>query len=308
MPRLLPGRTLFKHPSTRARLERILVVIEELRDYWPLTLRQVHYSIVSRYLTPNNRDTYRQLSEDLTSARLLGHVPWEAIEDRVRTLHQPWRSRTVDDHVREVTSILVNDYRRDLLQGQPVAVEVWVEKDALASPIKSAADPYGVPVCVAKGNVSTSFTHELAARALSRAERLGQRTHIAYFADFDPSGQNMLPNLLKRLGVEHDVGSHVLDGHIYSLTKQQIEDFDLPHDGTALKSTDPLAAKHRASHGNLSVELDALPPRDLMQLVRSAVEQNLDMTTFREQEALVESDLERLRRVSAVVERALDTI
>jgi len=50
----------------------------------------------------------------------------------------------------------LDDYRRDLLQSQDVAPELWVEKDALSDICHRAAKPFCVPVIVARGFSSIS--------------------------------------------------------------------------------------------------------------------------------------------------------
>ena len=65
-------------------LEVVIHVIEELRPYWPLTLRQIYYQLVARELIGNCRNEYQRLSRLLTKARLDGLVQWAAIEDRSR--------------------------------------------------------------------------------------------------------------------------------------------------------------------------------------------------------------------------------
>jgi len=55
-------------------------IIEELNDYWPLTLRQIYYQLVAALIIENNISQYQRLSRLLSQARLKGLVPWEAME------------------------------------------------------------------------------------------------------------------------------------------------------------------------------------------------------------------------------------
>lgn len=109
--------------TSRALLAQVDSVLNELSEFWPLTLRQLYYQ-------------YKRLSELLTKARLAGLVPWEAIEDRSRVRlpsagFADWRKFAkyeLDD--------FLQGYRRDLLQGQKIALELWIEKDALRMKVK----------------------------------------------------------------------------------------------------------------------------------------------------------------------------
>ncbi len=69
-----------------AYIEPVLHVIEGLREYWPLTLRQVYYQLVSAGTIENNRNAYAKLTRMLGKARLDGMVDWRAIEDRSRAM------------------------------------------------------------------------------------------------------------------------------------------------------------------------------------------------------------------------------
>ncbi len=60
-------------------------VLERLRDYWSLTLRQVYYQLVASQVIPNNMAEYKKLSRLLTKARLDNLCSWEALEDRLRS-------------------------------------------------------------------------------------------------------------------------------------------------------------------------------------------------------------------------------
>src|SRR5205085_12568580 len=72
-------------------LDAAVGVIDRYEDFWPLTLRQIHYRLLTRNVLRNARDpgslyantvqSYKDLSNLLTRARLEGLVPWEAMHD-----------------------------------------------------------------------------------------------------------------------------------------------------------------------------------------------------------------------------------
>src|SRR5215203_4399651 len=59
---------------------------EELARRHPMTVRQVHYRLVSRddIRHPNTLSAYQKLCRWLRDDRLAGIVPWHYIEDRLR--------------------------------------------------------------------------------------------------------------------------------------------------------------------------------------------------------------------------------
>ncbi len=270
-------------------IKRVQEVIEGLRDYWPLTLRQVYYQLVAAGDIENNLGQYKKLSRLLTKARLDDLVPWAALEDRVRSvLHSAgWADQA--HFVEHELEDFLRGYRRDLLQSQALALELWIEKDALSRVCHRVALPYCVPVVVARGFSSVSYLHE-ARKRIERHAESGRNTLILYFGDLDPSGWEMLPAMLETLQDEMKLKRQVT-GKRYALTPEQVYAYNLPRSIDAMKDADSRTPRYRAmlrSMGHpddLAVELDALPPATLEALVAEAIEENLDLSQLRREQA-----------------------
>jgi hypothetical protein len=283
--------------STLAYLERVIEVLDELTDYWPLTLRQVYYQLVAAGAIQNSLAEYSKLSRILTKARLDGYVSWDVIEDRARTTlsSEGWTDQT--RFVADEMDNFLTGYRRDLLQSQNLALEVWVEKDALSRVCHRIAFPYCVPVIVARGFSSVSYVHECRKRVEAKAGE-GKRTVILFFSDLDPSGWGMLPAMLDTLQNEMNL-REMVTGERHALNPEQVAAYSLPRNPDAFKPTDTRAKKYLTRFGNLAVELDALPPAILEGLVKRAIEENLDLSKFeaeRQREAQEVTGLEIMRR------------
>ena len=291
-------------------LRQVQQILEGLRDYWPLTLRQVYYQLVAALIIENSRSAYQKLSRTLTKARLDGQVPWDALEDRSRDVLNSagWgdRFQFIGAHLDNFLS----NYRRDLLQSQAVVPEVWIEKDALSRVCHRAAYTYCVPVIVAKGFSSVSYVNECRKRVENNTEA-GQRTKILYFGDLDPSGWAMLPAMLETLQGEMGLGDSV-EGIRCALTPDQVDAYSLPRNPEAMKDTDTRTPKFKAMlrregyPDTLAVELDALPPATLEALVREAVEQNLDLSRFAAEQQREEAERIALNELRAEVVRFVD--
>lgn len=262
-------------PASIAYIERVQEILDALRGYWPVTLRQVYYRLVAAGDIPNDRRAYKKLSVMLTKARIDGRVSWNAIEDRTRRSMAPACWDSSEHFVLEETENYLHGYRRDLLRSQDQAIEVWVEKDALSKVCYRAAAPYCVPVVVARGFSSVTYLHECRGRIESNASE-GRATVILYFGDLDPSGWEMLPSMAHTLQVEMDLDD-LVQFERCALVPEQVDLFDLPHNPDALKTSDSRAKKYVEQFGDLAVELDALEPRDLEELVRDGIEKLLDL-------------------------------
>jgi len=265
-------------PASMRFIERANAVLDGLRDYWPLTLRQLYYQLVAAGDIDNSIREYKRLSRLLSDARYAGLVSWDAIEDRSRTLLPACVWRDKYNFIKDELDGFLAGYRRDPLQSQPERLEVWIEKDALRGVVKRAAHPYAVPVVAGRGFSSTSFLHQFRQRILASADN-GQSTHVLYFGDLDPSGYEMLPAMLRKLQGELGLGDQV-DGTRCALNVDQVEHYQLTHKPDALKRSDPRARKYREQFGNLAVELDALPPADLAHLVERAIVDHLEADTY----------------------------
>ncbi len=256
-------------------LRQVAGVLERLREHWPLTLRQVYYQIVAAGIVPNRKQEYSKLSALLTKARLDGLISWDAIEDRTRaTLHSGgWES--AEDFISQQKRKFLAGYRRDLLQTQERALELWVEKDALSRLCHDVAFDYCVPVIVARGFSSVSYVHECRKRVESRAVP----TLILYFGDLDPSGWFMLPAMMETLQEEMGLGN-LIEAQRCALTAEQVEEHGLIRNPDAIKPGDPRTDKYLPLFGDLAVELDALEPGILQSIVRDSIEEALDMELF----------------------------
>jgi len=269
------------------KLERVKAVLNSLSNYWPLTLRQVYYQLVSQGVIENKISEYNMLSQLLKYARLDGFVSWDVIEDRLREarLNRGWEDKSHFIET-EVDHFLLG-YRRHLQQGQSNYIELWVEKDALSSIFQRVADPYCVPVCTCRGFSSVSFLHELRERILT-SQTDEQQPILLYFGDFDASGEEMLPTM--RITLEQEMGINGITYKKIALTKDDITKYNLPHDPNAVKKTDTRYQKFVEKWGLYAVELDALPPDVLEERIRKAIEDHINLEEFDAQRATAKEE------------------
>jgi len=237
-----------------------------LTQYHPMTVRQVYYRLVATQIIANTRGQYKAVCRALVAARQDGTIPWNWIEDRLRL------PRTVPmwHDVAHYADSARRWYRRNVWLTQPQLVEVWLEKDALSGIFESILQPFGITLNVGRGYDGwTSINH-----AALRYLRWRGHTTILYFGDFDPSGRDMIRSLEERIaffGTSPNL-------KICAILKSDIENYDLPPDFT--KSTDSRQTAFVLEHGDVSVELDALPIQVLRDRIREAVEDHMDLVAL----------------------------
>jgi hypothetical protein len=279
------ARQVKRNRRTNAEIEAVREAArEELAAGHPMTLRQVHYRLVSRddVTHPNTISAYNTLGGWLRDDRLGGLVPWEWMEDRLRVA-KGWQMWT---DPAEFLSDVQSDYYRNPWQDQSHYVEVWCEKDALSGIFSDALSTYGVTLNIGRGYDGWSSIKRAADRYYLRKEE-GIDTTVLYFGDFDPSGEDMHRSLIERfatLGVYPEIPK-------VALTHEDAR--RLPGDVT--KADDTRAAAFVAKYGDLAVELDALPVDELRRRIRQGVEEWMDMDALSENARIEREQRRKLR-------------
>jgi hypothetical protein len=143
---------------------------------------------------------------------------------------------------------------------------------------------FDVPLMVARGYSSLTFLKQ-SAEVIAEQER---PTFIYHAGDWDPSGQNAADNIedrLREFAPDADITFVKL-----AVTPEQIAEQDLPSRPT--KASDSRSVNWT---GGDSVELDAIHPTTLRELIRNAIEQHVDERQLEIIRTAEESERELLR-------------
>lgn len=258
----------FKHDTMVLILQADQIIREYQKEGFVLTLRQLYYQFVARDLIENSQRSYKRLGKIISNARLAGLIDWDAIEDRTRSLASlaHWSSPT------EIVEACANQYRRDLWEDQPIRVEVWIEKEALAGVIARPCRRLDIPYFSCRGYVSQSEQRVSGLRALQHFED-GQETVILHLGDHDPSGIDMTRDNSDRLNLFTEWDNCVTVKRI-ALNWDQIEELQPPPNPA--KFTDSRIGGYVAKYGYQSWELDALDPKYIENLINEEVSRYVD--------------------------------
>ena len=249
-----------RHRSTKVEVERRRValydIVEEMK---PMTVRQVFYQATVRDLVEKTENGCARVQTDLTIMRRGGVLPYDWLTDETRWQRKP-RSFNGAQQALEDTARL---YRKSLWADADAYVEVWIEKDALSGVVYPVTAAYDVPLMSARGYASLSFLYGV----VDYIKDVDLPTYIYHFGDFDPSGVNAAEK------IEQTLKEMAPEAEIYferrAITEEQMTAWGLP---TRPTKTSDTRAKH---FGDVSVELDALPPDALRALVRGVIERHL---------------------------------
>ena len=265
------------------------IVYRERRDYWPLSVRAIHYAMLnkpplrntsrpeSRY--QNDRASYQDLSNLLTRARLVGEIHWEAIGDETRpsTIWKVWANPRL--FVRDQCNGFLKGYWRDLMQSQPNHVEVLVEKNTVYSMTKNVTMKYCIPTMSGRGFSSIDPYHEI----FERYRKSGKEKLIVLVAsDFDPEGEEIVQVAGRTLRDDFGVFSTRLKIVKVAITEEQIQRFQLPANVEAKESSSRYQ-KFVDRHGTAVYELEALRPEQLQQELTNTIDSVIDTKAFNDE-------------------------
>ena len=249
-----------------------------------MTVRQVYYQLVSRGAIAKTEREYKStVVRLLTAMRREGALSFDWIADSTRWMRKP---RTYGS-LNRMLEYSARTYRRSLWDDQNAYIEIWLEKEALAGVLYRVTDEWDVPLMVTRGYPSLSFLHS-AAEVIAAVDK---PTHLYYFGDHDPSGLDISRAVEDGIGemLDNKLTAHhespvlasfnsfdaIFGGDRFTfervaVTQEQIAELDLPTRPT--KQTDSRSASFQGE----SVELDAIPPTTLRQMVTDCIERHID--------------------------------
>lgn len=265
-------------------LAAILRVIEEQRDFLPLSDRRIHYGLLNdpplkharkpETTYANDRASYKSLVELLTRARLAGRIPMHVISDDTRPFQIWTRHTNARAFIRSELHVMFKGYRRDLLRSQPNHVEILVEKNTVEPIIRPIAERYSMPITSGRGFCSLPPRAAMA----KRFRESGKEQLVILFAtDFDPDGEEIAHSFARSM--RDDFGIERLTPIKVALTFQQVTDYRL-HPNLVAKEGSSRFAAFVAKYGHNVYELEALPPAELQRVVQVGIDEVLDVPAF----------------------------
>jgi hypothetical protein len=276
--------------ATKAEIQdRRSRLFEIIAAMYPMTVRQVFYQATVRGLVEKSEAGYAKVQTDLVHMRRFGfrfvasdrtrtiqscRLPYGWLADNTRWQRKPRTYTSIGEALRNTAEF----YRKSMWSEADSYVEIWLEKDALSGVVYPITNEFDVPLMVARGYASLSFLHS----AAEQINALDVPAYIYHLGDYDPSGVNAgekIEETLRELAPAADIIFERL-----AVTSKQIGDWRLPTWPT--KQSDSRAK----TFGAESVELDAIEPGELRQLVRDAIERHLPPEQFEVLKAAEQSE------------------
>ena len=195
------------------------------------------------------------------------------------------RGRNLADYGEAV----LRSYRKDFWRHQKDRVEVWSEKGTVRGVLAPVLDELAVTFSVKHGFDSATSINGVANVTCD----LDRPLIALYIGDWDPSGLCMserdLPRRLAQYGASVDLRR-------IALTQDDVNYGDLPSFPADMKTKDPRHRWFVENYGRACWELDALPPPDLRQRVRTAIMDYIDVDAWDHCARVEAAERESLRR------------
>jgi hypothetical protein len=286
------------HNKTVRLIRQVKEVLEEYREYLPLTARQIFYRLVGTKDYPKTEAAYKKLCEHLVRARRAKMIPFDNIRDDGISLmsHAHYADENAFyKHVHDEGKA----YKRDKLARQGLDIRVYCEAAGMMPQLERVCEPYSVPVYSCSGFDSLSGKYELKESCLRAFAYKGRRTVILHLGDHDPSGESIFNDgLVKDIhaflveDVPHKDPRDVADFERVALVEGHVHEYDLETEPP--KSTDSRTANWKGAQTG-ACQLEALPPDKLAELLESAIKRRLDMKVYEQD---LKAEEEERRRIT----------
>jgi hypothetical protein len=295
---------------TEPLLADIAVVLEEYREYLPLTVRQVFYRLVGKGY-PKTENFYATVQEVCNRARRSGRIRFESIRDDgvSRRGGESYTYASPEDFYADQSKIY-NYYERSWHADQPAYVQVLCEAAGMVPMLERAVRRYRVAVASSSGFDSLTVKHDLFREALRREEEFGQRTLLLHLGDHDPSGVSVYESMAEDLeAFGEDQGEDgLIEVRRVALTPAQIQLLGIATTPDEVKPSDSRSKAFIARGLEPAAQLEAIPPDTLTVIVRQAVETALDVDILAASQAQEQQERrqvqEKLDAVNAVLREA----
>lgn len=286
-------------------LQSVIHIIESLSQYWPLSVRQVHYQLLNdpplrntaakkRQQYENNRNSYQDLCDLIARARIAGLLDWKAIADETRPVSNTRFQKDSAEFLNLQFHCFLRGYRRDLLQSQVDHIELIVEKLTVQNIVLPVAQKYCVPTTIGRGYCSIGPRREI----VERYRRSGKRKLILLIvSDFDPDGDEIAESFVR--SIRDDFGVVEIEASKILLRSDQATDWELPANMEAKESSGQYA-KFVAKYGSKQVfELEAVAPSMMQAAVEEGIRAAIDNEAFKREVQAERTDAARLSAIKA---------
>ena len=233
-------------------------------EHGPVTVRGLYYQAEVAGIPGigKTESGYNKVQSQVLKLRRQGRLPYGKISDSTRYMRKPRTHDGWEDALQETAKF----YRKDLWSTSNESVEIWIEKSALAGVLYPVTSEFDVALMPTGGFTSETFAYS----AVENFRDTGKRLVIYALYDFDRSGRDASASLKEKVDrFGHHFGVDVVFNEL-GLSRDQVASMGLPTRPHKRKTV----ADQRWPY-SYAAELDAIPPDDIRNMARTAIERHL---------------------------------
>jgi len=303
------------HDNTRQLLTNVLEILDLYHDQRPLTLRQIYYRLIAKYLFPKSDESLKRLMTHMATARRArwrtndGVLLFDVIRDDTAIRHPANFFNDAADYLDAARRFVRDHFRLDRQDGQPRRIVLWCEAAGMVPQLRRIAEEFGNSVYCGGGFDGLTDKYLIGGEwAKSR-----QPITVLHIGDHDPSGVHLFQALAEDIIAFADALKQRVPitrpptppyGDIefvrLAITPQQVIDYHLEElSQPRATSTKPgklwkddrrfdrfLVRLHGddatwlANDETVTWQAEALPPDVLATIIRDAIEERLDADQY----------------------------
>jgi hypothetical protein len=260
--------------ATKIMPGRVKQIIEEYADQLPLTVRQIYYRMIAQWHYPKGKEFESSLYGMLDNARRAREIAFADIRDDGIMGGGGWP--TCPEDVLYEWSAQAQNYTRDVQDGQSLRAQVWCEAAGMIPQLTRVCDPYSIPVYSCGGFGSLTSIRQIVDSCIYDTDG---KTVLLHLGDCDPSGysifQAMVEDVAEFLEEDRRFAGQVFEFERVAITLDQVEEHKLEAD--LITTNDTRSQVWRKQGLTHKVEIEALAPNAIAELLRAAIERHVDV-------------------------------
>jgi len=257
-------------------------VVNILGEYKePISIRHLFYRCANAGLIEKSEKAYNSLRSHLVKWREQRLIPFSDFIDGTRYYYGNETFNDLGEYLRHCAE----GYRLNLWRASDYYVEVWTEKDAIAAAVHRIARGWNLKTFVCRGDPSMSSLDSCAGTFNSYREA-GYKPVILYLGDYDESGLAIPKTIRAKLLSNHDCEVELIR---VGINEEHILRFDLP--------TRPAKGDRRGESIEYAVDIDAMRPADLREILAKEIETFIDADELERMKGIEEAERETLENI-----------
>lgn len=247
-----------------------------------ISIRHLFYRCANNGLIEKTEQAYNSLRSHLVKWRENREIPFSWFIDGTRYHYGTETFNDLGEYMRQCAAA----YRLNLWKYTKYYIEVWTEKDAIAAAVHTIAKEWNLRTFVCRGDPSMSSLDSCASTFNANREA-GFNPVILYLGDYDESGLAIPKTIREKLRVNHDCEVELIR---VGINGDHIRRFQLP--------TRPAKGDRRGESIECAVDIDAMKPADLREILAKEIGSFIDEWTLKSMKSIEAHERETLETIN----------